>query len=55
MGRHEKGCFKVCVEQWNWTETLSISDSKNLLKVLKDLKKEKYLESCACRREAALG
>lgn len=55
MGRREKGCFKVCIEQWNWREPLGISDSKNPLKVVKDLKKEKYLGSCACRREAVLG
>lgn len=55
MGRQEKGCFKVCIEQWNWKEPLSISDSKNPLTVLKDLKKEKYLGSCACRREAVQG
>lgn len=51
MGSHEKGCFKVCIEQWDWKDPLSTSDSKNPLKVLKDLKKEKYLGPCACRRK----
>lgn len=54
-GRHEKGCFKVCREQWDWREPLSISDSKNPLKVLRDLKRKKYRGFCACRREAVPG
>lgn len=38
-GKYEKGYFKVCKEQWDWRNPLSISDNKNPLKVLQDMKK----------------
>lgn len=52
-GKYEKGYFKVCKEQWDWRNPLSISDNKNPLKVLQDMKKS--LGSRVCRTEAVPG
>lgn len=38
----DMGRFEVrCMEQWDWREPFSISESKNPLQVLKGLEKEK--------------